>query len=212
MFSSGLSTLKSSKKKINNLLDIGCSNGIFLDLVNKNNIQTHGIELNKKEYEISSKKHNVDCASIFSYSSKIKYDCITMWDVIEHIKDTHKLLRKIKSLLNPNGLFFFQTPNANSLASTILHEKCNMFDGIEHCNLFSLKSIKMIAKKHSFQVKKINTVISEIPIINNHLNFDDPYLGKNRDKKILNTISEKVLHKKLLGYKFQAVLQKKNEF
>ena len=182
---------------------------MFLDLVKKNKIQTYGIELNKREFLISSKKHNVACKSIFSYDSKEKFDCITMWDVIEHIKDTHKLLKKIKFLLSDNGLFFFQTPNSHSLASVILQNKCNMFDGIEHTNLFSLKSINLIAKQHSFKVNKISTVISEIPIINNYLNFEDPYFGNNKDKKILNTISEKTLHKKLLGYKFQVILQKK---
>ena len=82
-----------------------------------------------------------------------------------------------------------------------------MFDGIEHTNLFSLKSINLIAKQHSFKVNRISTVISEIPIINNYLNFEDPYFGKNKDKKILNTISEKTLHNKLLGYKFLVILE-----
>ena len=208
MFGSGLNLIKSSKKKIDSLLDIGCSNGLFLDLVKKKQIKTYGIELNNNEYKISSKKHSVECKSIFSYKVKKKFDCITMWDVIEHIKDTNKLFNKINLLLNKGGLFFFQTPNAYSLASIILQEKCNVFDGIEHTNLFSLKSINFIAKKHSFKIKKISTVISEIPIINNYLNYENPYLGKNKEKKILNTINEKEIHKNLLGYKFQVILEK----
>ena len=166
------------------------------------------MELNKKEAEIASKKHTVFNESVFEFKNKLKFEAITMWDVIEHIKNTHKLLKKVSGLLVKNGIFFFQTPNAKSLANTVLHEKSNCFDGIEHVNLFSLKSLSIIAKKNNFKILSIRTVFSEIPIIDNYLNFDTPYMGPSNSKKLLTFFDEKKIHKLLLGYKFQVIFKK----
>lgn len=207
MYSGGIKNIL-KKRKIKTLLDVGCSTGLSLDLAKKNNIKTYGIELNDKEATIAEKNHKIYRCSIFKFSEKIKFDVITMWDVIEHIKDTHALLRKIHKMLKKGGLFFFQTPNAHSLANSILHDRSNCFDGIEHVNLFSLKSINMISKKNKFKIIDIRTVISEIPIIQNYLNFENPYLGDSKCKKLFSQIDEKKMHDLLLGYKFQAILKK----
>ena len=209
MFESGIKNII-KRKKIKTLLDIGCSNGLSLDVAKKNKIKTFGMELNEKEAVIAEKKHKIYRSSIFKFKDKIKFDAITMWDVIEHIKNTNKLLKKISGMLNKNGLFFFQTPNANSLANSILHDKSNCFDGIEHVNLFSLKSINLIAKKNKFKIIDVRTVISEISIIQNYLNFSDPYLGDSKSKKLFNILDETKLHNLLLGYKYQIIFKKIN--
>ncbi|MDA9186628.1 class I SAM-dependent methyltransferase [Candidatus Pelagibacter sp.] len=207
MFLDGIKFIQKSKK-IKTLLDIGCSNGLSLDVSKRLKIKTYGLEINKKEAEIASKKHIIFNESIFTFKEKMRFDTITMWDVIEHIKDVHRLLKKISSLLNKNGIFFFQTPKSNSLANSILHEKSNCFDGIEHVNLYSLKSLNIIAKKYNFKIISIRTVFSEIPIIDNYLNYENPYLGPSKTKKIFGFMNEKKLHNLLLGYKFQVLFKK----
>lgn len=207
MFKDGIKSILKIKK-VKSLLDIGCSNGISLDASKGYKIKSYGLELNRKEAKIASKKHTIFNDSIFTFDKKIKFDVITMWDVIEHIKDVNKLLKKISYLLSNNGLFFFQTPNAHSLANKIMHEKSNCFDGIEHVNLYSLKSLNILAKRHGFKIVHLRTVFSEIPILDNYLNFDNAYLGPSKSKKLLKLIDEKKLHDLLLGYKFQAIFKK----
>ncbi len=207
MYEDGIKFIQ-KKKRIKTLLDVGCSNGISLDVSKSLGIKSYALELNKKEAKIAAKNHTVYNESVFTFSEKIKFDAITMWDVIEHIKEVHKLLQKISNMLNKNGIFFFQTPNSNSLANSILHEKSNCFDGIEHVNLYSLKCLKIIAKKNNFKIISIRTVFSEIPIIDNYLNFENPYLGPSKSKKLFNFMNEKKLHDSLLGYKFQVIFRK----
>ena len=67
-----------------------------------------------------------------------------MWDVFEHIKDPHKILKEIKKKLVKNGLIFMQIPSSDSIAAKILREKCNMFDPIEHVNLYNLNSLRKL--------------------------------------------------------------------
>jgi 2-polyprenyl-3-methyl-5-hydroxy-6-metoxy-1,4-benzoquinol methylase len=196
------------KKEIN-ILDLGCSTGFFLDIAKEKGWKTFGIELNEKEIDIAKRNHNVKNINLHEVQEKLnyKFNVITMWDVIEHVKNPHDLLKTIKKSLKPGGLFFFQTPNVNSLAARILQEKCNVFDGIEHVNLFNENNIYTIAKKNKFKLLSVESIISEIPIISNYLNNDHPYLGSSKEKKILGILDDKILHKKYLGYKMQVVFK-----
>ncbi len=193
------------------IMDVGCSSGFFLDIAKARGWQTIGIELNKAEAEMAKSKHEVYNASIHTLSLNVKCDAISMWDVFEHMKDGNQTLRLLSSkYLNKGGFLFLQVPNARALAARMLQEKCKMFDGIEHVNLYDPKTIAKIAENNGFEVLHIETVISEIPIIANYLDYQDPYLGEaDHQGKILDLIDEEMLHKNLLGYKMQVVLKLK---
>ena len=211
IYSYGLTAiLKNISKKTKSILDIGCSSGVFLNLAQKKGFKTNGVELKKKEMVIAQKRHKIFSKDFLTIANTIneKFDVVTMWDVIEHIKDCHEMLKNIYIILKKDGLFFFQTPNTFSLAARIIQEKCNVFDGIGHVNLFNHKNIALLAKKNSFKIIHIKSVISEIPITNNYLNYDDPYFGNNKQKKIIDLIDEKKLHKNFLGYKIQVIFRK----
>jgi 2-polyprenyl-3-methyl-5-hydroxy-6-metoxy-1,4-benzoquinol methylase len=190
------------------IFDIGCSSGFFLDIAKESMWSTVGVELNKAEAAIAQKKHKVYNAPIESLKFDKHFDAITLWDVFEHIKDGSKVLRILKSHLSGHGVIFLQTPNVDALAARVLQEKCKMFDGIEHVNIYSSKTIELIAKRNEFTVLHMETVISEIPVVANYLEYQDPYLGTAvHGGKILSLIDEESLHRNLLGYKLQVVLK-----
>ena len=208
LYNKGLENIITINKNITRLLDIGCSSGAFLDLARNRKIQTCGIELNKSEYQIASKKgHIIYNKPLESIIFNNKFDAVTMWDVFEHIKDGESILNNIKNIINKNGLIYLQIPSSDSLAAKILQDKCNMFDGLEHVNLYGVKSIKKLASKCGLQILNIQTVISEIGVINNYLDYENPYLGNTENNKnIVNCIDEDSINKNLLGYKLQIVL------
>ena len=102
-----------------------------------------------------------------------------------------------------------QCPSRDSLALKILQEKCNMLDGIEHVNIYGKKSLSLLCKKSKFKLLDYETIISEIGIVNNFLDFNDPYLGDTLNvKNLFNVINEKIMHKNKMGYKFQVCMKK----
>lgn len=208
LYSKGVNNITKVNSNAQNILDIGCSSGVFLDVAKTHGLNTFGVELNKSEYEFAKKKgHEVYNELLENISFLQKFDAISMWDVFEHLKDGEKYLNLIKNLLNKNGVIFLQIPSSDSLAAKILQEKCNMFDGLEHVNLYGVQTIKKLAQKCGLKVYDIQSVISEIGVINNYLDYEDPYLGNTTNKKnILNLIDEKTLLENLLGYKLQIVL------
>jgi len=208
IYTLGLKAIEKFKKP-NRILDVGCSSGYFLDIAKSRGWKTYGIELGSKEAKLAKLNHEVFEKDIQYLDKLKKFDVITMWDVIEHIKNGHIAMQHMRKRLVKNGFIFFQTPNVNSLAARILQEKCNVFDGLEHVNLYDKSTIYKLAKQNGFKVIYYESVISEIPVISNYLNYTNPYHGESKfNDSVLGLIDEKKLHKELLGYKMQTILQK----
>lgn len=191
------------------ILDVGCSGGFFLDVARENSWLTSGIELNLEESEMCRKRgHIVYTDGIELLDKKEKYDAITLWDVFEHIPDGKIYLDLLKSHLHEDGTIFMQTPNTDSLAAKIMREKCKMFDGVEHVNLYNPVTLKLVVESCGLKVVDMRTVISEIAVLNNYLSYDDPYFGySNYGAKLMGFIDERQLHEELCGYKIQAVIR-----
>lgn len=193
-----------------NILDIGCSAGNFLDIALAAGWKTFGVELNEKESAYAAEKgHIVYNRLLETISFDVSLDAVSLWDVFEHLKDGRAYLMQIKNLLSEEGVIFLQIPSADSLAAKMLQDKCQMFDGIEHVNLYSYKAIEKLAAECGFEILHHETVISEIGIMNNYLNYDDPYLGGSTNlNNIVGLINEEALHSAKMGYKMQLVLGK----
>ena len=54
----------------------------------------------------------------------------------------------------------------------------------------------------------IKSVIDELYVTKNYLNYEDPYYGKNKDLIKINFLNKKNIHNNYLGYKFQILIKK----
>ena len=207
IYSRGLRTL-SSLVKVETLLDVGCSDGTFLDLAQANGIRTFGVEYNEAEIALGREKsHTIWRGSIEQIPNGHRFDAITLWDVFEHIKHGASFLNSLKDLLNPGGIVFLQIPNSSSLAARVMRENCRMFDGMEHVNLYSPTTIEMISKLVNCSIQSIESIIDELGPINNFLGYEDPYAGSFTVRNEFDWINADHIHENLLGYKLQIVLK-----
>ncbi len=209
IYSMGLESIEKLKKH-GELLDIGCSTGFFLDIAKERGWNTSGLELGIEEASVAENKgHTIHKHSIDNLDSGKLFDAITMWDVLEHIPDGIDQLIKIKDHLNHKGILFFQIPNSDSLAAKVLRKECRMFDGLEHTNLYNPSTVRQIAATCGFIVKDMRSVISEIAVLNNYLDYSDPYFGNSKyDDKVLGLLDDNFIHSNLIGYKLQVTLEK----
>jgi 2-polyprenyl-3-methyl-5-hydroxy-6-metoxy-1,4-benzoquinol methylase len=210
LYSQGLASAQ-KKTEIGNILDIGCSTGLFLDIAKVKGWKTYGLELNKIEFSIANEKeHNVFNTLLEDACFNEKFNIISLWDVFEHIKDGDKTLKLMKNLLTDNGVILLQIPSSDSLTARVMQEKCNMFDGLEHVNLYGVNSLKILVENNNLQILDIQSVIPELGVLNNHLSYDDPYQGNNNNfDSIFNLFSDEQVLKSLLGYKLQVVIGNK---
>ena len=211
LYNKGLDVIESAlraKRANPHVLDIGCSSGVFLDVAKQRGWSTTGLELNLQEAELAKAKgHRVLTELLQQAPLKADFNAITMWDVFEHIKDGASYLKMMKRLLKPGGIIFMQIPSSASLAARVLQEKCNMFDGMEHVNLYGLNAIKALARRCDMGIKAVTTVIAEIGVLNNYLEYDNPYSGGTLNREsVLGILDDNVINRALLGYKYQLAL------
>ena len=139
------------------LIDIGCSNGSFLNLLkNKYNcygidIDTRAIEIAKKIKKIKNRLFNYDLSTL---KNKLgKFDIIIFRGVIEHVENPKEYFNYASKILKKNGIIFISaTPNVDSPCAYVFKDKWNQFDPIQHINLFSSRTLVKLANKFNLKL------------------------------------------------------------
>ena len=106
--------LKSTKE----YLEIGGGHGLFVTEVIKNiniNSQITLLDISETSLKMAKSilkngKINYILSDIFDVEDIEKYDFITMGEVLEHVENPAKLLRKIYNMMQKDGLFFITVP------------------------------------------------------------------------------------------------------
>lgn len=144
------------------ILDVGCSNGDFLDYSKERGYKTYGVELNKTTAIISKKKgHNVFNGKFLDYKTNIKFNAIHLGDIIEHDLNPKKFIKKCKDLLLKNGVIIISTPNSDSflmrMKLRLLKISRLSWSGAlphYHLYLFSYKNINKLLEQEGFNLIK----------------------------------------------------------
>lgn len=140
------------------LLDVGCATGFFMKAAKDRGWVVEGNEISKFASDYAKKNYKF---SIFNEDflnlpvPKIKYDLITMWDVIEHFYDPISAVKKASNLLNPDGMLVISTPDVNSIPAKITKDKWIGYKlSDEHLTYFSSKTISALLKSGGFEIVK----------------------------------------------------------
>jgi 2-polyprenyl-3-methyl-5-hydroxy-6-metoxy-1,4-benzoquinol methylase len=98
------------------LLDIGCGLGVFLERAAAVGWDVYGCDTSAAwvaHAQAATAQDRVVCAEpTVDIFGAMRFDLITLWDVIEHIYDPVSMLRVVRELLAPGGEVFLRTPNA----------------------------------------------------------------------------------------------------
>jgi 2-polyprenyl-3-methyl-5-hydroxy-6-metoxy-1,4-benzoquinol methylase len=144
------------------LLDVGCSNGAFIFTAEKSGIQCQGIEP-AKEAALAAQKAGLRVYHGFleeSDLSKESYDIITLFEVIEHLKNPVELLNECHRILKKNGIMVIRTANTDSWTVRLLKGKWHYFNISKHgghISFFCKKSIAALGVKTGFKIDLFNT-------------------------------------------------------
>ncbi|MDR1045512.1 MAG: class I SAM-dependent methyltransferase [Candidatus Adiutrix sp.] len=181
------------------LLDIGSGPGGFVKVAEERGWESSALEFNQE----SSRKlaeagfkvivKNLELSDLPDQS----FDLISLWEVLEHLPEPRATLAEARRLLAPGGLILILVPNARSLVTRLLHEKSNTFGGHSHLNHFHPASLRRLLESLGLAIVEMETVITELGSINNHLDFEDPYNG--RAEAFCPELSPELIHENLWG-------------
>lgn len=141
----------SQYKSLNNILDIGCDKGYFLDEARRMGISAAGVELSENARQYCNLVGLDVRPSINDFDTK--FDAIIMNHSLEHFPSPNDILTDIQSKLNDNGLLIVRVPAFDSLWSRIMKHNWIWFQPKNHYFHFSIKSLMNLVQRHGFTIK-----------------------------------------------------------
>ena len=138
-----LSLLNSFNKEEKTILDVGAGTGDFLKVCKNNNWKVLGIEPSLDARKIAEKKGIHLKENLLAVSNQ-KFDVITLWHVLEHVEDLKDTIKKLNSLLKPEGRIVIAVPNYKSYDAKFYKEHWAAFDVPRHLWHFSQTSIQKL--------------------------------------------------------------------
>lgn len=157
------------------ILDFGSGNGGFLTKAKEVSKSVTGCEVEKAVmpyYELEELKIVNDLDDI-----NFKYDLITSFHVIEHLKNPTHTINKLKNLLNENGKLIIEVPNANDALLTVYKKTgfSNFTYWSCHLYLYTHHTLAKLAQKCGLKVDFIK-YIQRYPLANHlyWLSFNKP--------------------------------------
>ncbi len=144
------------------ILDVGSGRGFMLYYLKKyyKYQRTVGTQIAKNAFEFSRNKlgleiYNLDLAEL--NFNNFGFDIITIWQVLEHVKQPERYIEKAADLLNSHGVLIIEVPNFNSWSRALTNKYWLGLDLDYHLTFFTPESLTVLLKKYNFKIKTIHT-------------------------------------------------------
>ncbi len=144
--------------KNKNVLDYGCGTGYGTFNLAEQATSVIGIDIsseaiNYAKLNYSSNNINFITNSNFEKKNfKEKFDVVTSFQVIEHVKNEDHYLKSIYNLLKPGGIFLLTTPNKKNRLFPYIQKPWNIY----HLKEYNETGLKRILQKHYQKVEILN--------------------------------------------------------
>jgi N-acetyl sugar amidotransferase len=176
-------------RKTNNILDIGCGVGYFLEQAKKRGWNVYGTEFTDDAVRICQEKGIEMFQGVLNsdyYKSEF-FDVVTSFEVIEHINNPKEELNNISNILRKDGLFYCTTPNFNSFSRRYLKDKWNNILYPEHLSYYTKQTISRALKQ--FDLVPLKTVTTGVSLVRlktskKGLNLDEVVTPGSLDESI----------------------------
>lgn len=143
------------------LLDIGTGYGFFLEELRKLGFNPVGLEISKDRLRIAKK---ITSSPIWNFEIKgsnktgKNFNIVTMFHVLEHIKDPIKLCGNLKTYLKEDGVLIIEVPNRNNYLLRLSKQYRDFFWQRAHLSYFTPEVIKNTLKKSGYNRIRISGV------------------------------------------------------
>ena len=136
------------------LLDVGIGNGALAGVAQDYGYRVYGIDVHPA-YAAQVRRLGAEFLhgdfGTYDFGGR-RFDLVALGDVIEHLPDPRLVMRKVASLLRPDGLVWLSTPNYEGVWTRSMREKDAMWMEGEHLQLFCVRSLNRLVQEEGLAV------------------------------------------------------------
>lgn len=164
-YAMSLQDIDIKKKDVKSVLDFGCADGVFLEFCKdyfSSKTQLYGTDLSEGMLG-QARKNGWNVFPLKDISTiKMKFDLITLWDVIEHVEDPTAVIGMLKKLLTPKGRIFLETPRFGILGELYGDNWPHLLP-VQHLSVASKEGMEKLAQRTGLMVDKYCSFGSNTP-------------------------------------------------
>ena len=171
--------VKLLKSKVKSICDIGCGTGYFLSKfpqhMKRVGVDSHAGSLEiANELNIETYNSSVDDYLDKCIKEKTKFDCVSMWGVLEHVKNPLEVLNKCSRITNKDGHVLVCVPNYGSAVISYHHKETFTFQPV-HLWYFTISTLKRAFSHAGIEYVDIWTIEPETRPVIRGINGFGPY-------------------------------------
>lgn len=144
-----LADLGIKKTGVKSILDFGCADGVFLEFCKEHfdpSAKLYGTDISEEMLD-QARKNGWNVVALDQMNALgMRFDLITLWDVIEHVDDPCMVISRLKKLLNPKGRIVIQTPRFGTLGE-LFGENWSHLLPVQHLNIASKEGMQEFAQR-----------------------------------------------------------------
>lgn len=144
------------------LLDVGCSSGAFLNTAVELGFCAEGVEPAPKAAATATAAGLKVHQGLLQEAgfAEGQFDAITLFEVIEHLREPSELLQECRRILRPGGILLVGTGNAASWSMAVMGSRWEYLHIAKHgghVSFFSPESMALLAHRTRFSVAAVRT-------------------------------------------------------
>lgn len=146
------------------VLDIGCGSGIYLSQLKALGWAVSGIEISSKAAAVAKAQYGIDvfCGQPTDAPFEDEsFDHIHINHALEHFPDPFSVLKKVKTLLKPNGTLYIEVPNVESQGAAAAGPYWLHWDAPRHLFGFTPISLEKAVINAGLEVRKMTTILAD---------------------------------------------------